>query len=56
MQVAVVIATIGIYNFLQRSGVVDKALTRAREDEDVAKVELPNVEDKMHAEMNTPEL
>ncbi|XP_022851889.1 uncharacterized protein LOC111373569 [Olea europaea var. sylvestris] len=55
-QVAIVVAMMGIHNFMRRSGVVDAAFTRAEVDEDVAEVELPNVEDETQAEMHAPEI
>lgn len=55
--VAMVIATMGIHNLLRRSGVFDKAFLRVDKNDDfVAKIELPNTEDEMHGKMNTPEI
>lgn len=53
-QVAIVIATMGIHNFLRRLGVVDEAFTRAEVDEDAVEVEFSDAEDEMHSEMNAP--
>ncbi|XP_022866420.1 uncharacterized protein LOC111386198 [Olea europaea var. sylvestris] len=55
-QVAVVLATMAIHNFLRRSGVVDEAFARAETDDDVANVELPNAEDEIQAEVNASEI
>ncbi|XP_022897755.1 uncharacterized protein LOC111411457 [Olea europaea var. sylvestris] len=55
-QVAIVVATMGIHNFMRRSGVVDAVFTRAEVDEDVAEVELPNVEDETQAEIHSPKI
>ncbi|XP_022849782.1 uncharacterized protein LOC111371844 [Olea europaea var. sylvestris] len=55
-QVAIVVATMGIHNFMRRSGVVDAAFTRAEVDENVAEVELPNVEDETQAEIHAPKI
>ncbi|XP_022894039.1 uncharacterized protein LOC111408523 [Olea europaea var. sylvestris] len=55
-QVAVVLATMAIHNFLRHLGVVDEAFARAETDDNVAKVELPNVEDEIQVEVNAPEI
>ncbi|XP_022881038.1 uncharacterized protein LOC111398355 [Olea europaea var. sylvestris] len=55
-QVAVVLATMAVHNFLRRSGVVDEAFARAKTDDDVAEVELPNAEDEIQVEVNAPEI
>lgn len=51
-QVVVVLATIGIHNFLRHVGVVDEAFAHAKMNDDLVEVELPNVEDEIQAEMN----
>lgn len=56
MQVVIVVAKTGIHNFLQRSEVADEAFTRAEANEDVTEVELSDVKDEIHAEMNALEL
>ncbi|XP_022843271.1 uncharacterized protein LOC111366808 [Olea europaea var. sylvestris] len=55
-QIAIVVATMGIHNFMRRSGVVDAAFTRAKVDEDAAEVELPNVEDEIQAEIHASKI
>ncbi|XP_022883244.1 uncharacterized protein LOC111399996 [Olea europaea var. sylvestris] len=56
VQIAVVIATIGIHNFLRRAGVVDEAFTRAETDPDAAEVELPDKQEQAVTEINAPEM
>ncbi|XP_022853330.1 uncharacterized protein LOC111374826 [Olea europaea var. sylvestris] len=53
---AVVLATMGIHNFLRRAGVVEKAFTRAETDPDAAEVELPDEQEQAAAEFNAPEM
>lgn len=55
MQTAVVLATMGIHNFLRRAGVVDEAFTRVETDPDAAEVELPDEQEQAAAELNAPE-
>ncbi|XP_022857675.1 uncharacterized protein LOC111378679 [Olea europaea var. sylvestris] len=56
VQIAVVIATMGIHNFLRRAGVVDEAFTRAETDPDAAEVELPDEQEQAAVEINAPEM
>ncbi|XP_022860445.1 uncharacterized protein LOC111380994 [Olea europaea var. sylvestris] len=55
MQTAVVLATMGIHNFLRRAGVVDEAFTRAEIDPDAAEVELQDEQEQTAAELNALE-
>ncbi|XP_022899332.1 uncharacterized protein LOC111412631 [Olea europaea var. sylvestris] len=56
MQVAIVVATLGVHNFLRLAGLVDEEFTRAEVDEDAIEVELLDAEDEMHAEINAPKM
>ncbi|XP_022859012.1 uncharacterized protein LOC111379810 [Olea europaea var. sylvestris] len=55
VQTHVVIATMGIHNFLRRAGVVNEAFVQAETDPDAAEVELPSTRDEASAKMNAPE-
>lgn len=55
-QTVVVVAIMGIHNFLRYFGVMDAAFATAEMDEDAFEVELPTTEDEMHAEINAPEM
>lgn len=51
MQTAVVVATMGIHNFLRRNGQLDEGFRRAEEvDDDEVEIDLPDEQDEMAAE------
>lgn len=53
-QTFVVIATIGIHNFLWLARVINETFTRVEPDPDAIGAELPNEQDEIVAEMNAP--
>ncbi|XP_022864729.1 uncharacterized protein LOC111384650 [Olea europaea var. sylvestris] len=55
-QIAVVLATMGVHNFLRHSGVMDETFVRAEADEEIAEVDLPSAEDEVQADMNMLEM
>lgn len=56
VQIAVVIATIGIHNFLRWAGCVDEAFATVEMDLNAAEVELQDEQEEITAEMNAPKM
>lgn len=53
-QTAVVVATMGVHNFLRRNDRLDEGFRRAEdEDDDEVEIELPDEEDEIAAERDT---
>lgn len=56
MQTAVVVATMGIHNFLGWAGVVNEAFTSVETDLDATEVDLPDKQEQVIAKINALEM